>query len=110
MTGGKVVILGRTGRNFAAGMTGGIAYVYDKYDKLERRLNPADVNLESLSIEDINYVKSQVEKHLELTGSPKAEEFLSDFDQEIVLFKKVMPTDYKRVLEEEKMKLETQNN
>ena len=110
MTGGRVIVLGRTGRNFAAGMTGGIAFIYDKYDKLERRLNPADVELEELTSEDEAYIKEQVSKHLELTGSPKAQEFLDNFDEEIKLFKKVMPTDYKRVLEEEKVELAKTNN
>ena len=106
MTGGRVIILGRTGRNFAAGMTGGIAYIYDKYDKLERRLNNEDVELEPLSAEDKNFIKLETEKHYKLTGSPKAKDFLDEFKEQITLFKKVMPIDYKRVLEEEKRELE----
>lgn len=110
MTGGKVIILGKTGRNFAAGMTGGIAYIYDKYDKLDRRLNKLDVGLEKLSVEDEKYVKDKLEKHLMLTKSPKAKEFLDNFNSQIKLFKKVMPFEYKKIIEESENILVTESN
>ena len=103
MTGGKVIILGKTGRNFAAGMTGGIAYIYDKYDKLERRYNPSDVALESLTDDDKLYIKQEIEIHSKLTESPKSISFLNNFNKQIKFMKKVMPFEYKRVLEEQEL-------
>ncbi len=108
MTGGRVVILGQTGRNFAAGMSGGVAYVLDDIDALRIRTNLGTVELESLTEEeDIHEVFSLVAKHADLTGSTVAKNLLADWDNSIAKFVKVMPTDYKRVLLERKNVAET---
>ncbi|MFN7736037.1 MAG: glutamate synthase large subunit [Pirellula sp.] len=103
MTGGRVVILGQTGRNFAAGMSGGIAYVLDDIDALRIRTNLGTVELESLvEPEDIEEVHTLVSKHAELTGSTVAKSLLADWKKSIARFVKVMPTDFKRVMLEQK--------
>ena len=103
MTGGRVVVLGPTGRNFAAGMSGGIAYVWDHDGNFATRLNPAMVELETLESEaDIEELRDLVERHLEYTGSAVAERLLGDWDTALSQFVKVMPTDFKRVLQERK--------
>ncbi len=103
MTGGRVVILGKTGRNFAAGMSGGVAYVVDDIDSLRIRTNLGTVELESLADEeDIQEVYELVRKHAEFTGSTVAKDLLADWPTSIGRFVKVMPTDYKRVLMENK--------
>jgi glutamate synthase (NADPH/NADH) large chain len=101
MTGGRVVVLGETGRNFGAGMSGGIAYVWDKNGQFSSRCNKETFELEQLdSDSDILELKGMIENHLHYTGSSVAKRILSDWDEEISLFMKVMPTDYKRVLME----------
>jgi glutamate synthase (NADPH) large chain len=101
MTGGRVVILGPTGRNFAAGMSGGIAYIWDPEDEFLGNCNLAMVELERLETdEEIGEVKSLIEQHQQTTGSTVAEQVLGDWDNSVPQFVKVMPTDYKRVLEE----------
>ena len=108
MTGGRVVILGRTGRNFAAGMSGGIAYVVDDIDNLRIRTNLGTVELEPLvEEEDIQEVQELVRKHAEFTGSTVAKDLLADWQASIARFVKVMPTDYKRVLMESKHAAQT---
>jgi glutamate synthase (NADPH/NADH) large chain len=104
MTGGRVVILGRTGRNFAAGMTGGIAYVYDKYDKFSRRVNIGDIELEQLNSQDKEFVISKLQEHFKLTKSPKTKEFLDNSEQQFKYFVKVMPVEYKKSLENKEVK------
>jgi glutamate synthase (ferredoxin) len=102
MTGGRVVVLGRTGRNFAAGMSGGIAYVLDVDGQFRRRCNPGMVDLEPLDqAEDIQLVRDLVERHVRLTGSTYAEKILADWVRVPPRFVKVMPRDYKRVLRAE---------
>ena len=102
MTGGRVVILGETGRNFAAGMSGGVAYVLDDINALRIRTNLGTVELEALSEPaDIEEVHTLVSKHAELTGSSVAKDLLKDWKSSIQKFVKVMPTDYKRVLLEQ---------
>ena len=99
MTGGRVVVLGRTGRNFAAGMSGGIAYVLDTADTFQRRCNPAMVELEPLDQpDDVEMVLSLVRQHVEYTGSTVGALVLREWDQMMSKFVKVMPRDYKRVL------------
>jgi glutamate synthase domain-containing protein 3 len=100
MTGGRAVILGRTGRNFAAGMSGGIAYVWDADGSFKERVNLELVELEPLDGQDLAYLKDRVEKHAEYTGSARAAAILSSWDSEQSRFVKVMPVDYKRALEE----------
>ncbi len=101
MTGGRAVILGPTGRNFAAGMSGGIAYVWDHAGDFATRCNPAMVGLETVTDEaDIAELRELIENHHRFTGSPVAERLLADWDMALSQFVKVMPTDYKRVLAE----------
>jgi len=105
MTGGRAVILGSTGRNFAAGMSGGIAYVWDHEGDFANKCNMGMVELEKMQAdEDIQELKLLVEKHLEYTGSEVAKRLLGDWKASLGQFVKVMPTDYKRVLEEQKKK------
>jgi glutamate synthase (NADPH/NADH) large chain len=126
MTGGVVLVLGPTGRNFAAGMSGGIAYVYDESGDFERRCNTAQVELSEISTtrdeedgtgrplqrargvddagmgdmlrHDAERLRVLVERHHLHTGSAKAAAILDDWDQSLAKFVKVMPTDYERAL------------
>ena len=99
MTGGCAVILGSTGKNFAAGMSGGVAYVLDEGNKLYKNLNRQLVSMESLENKaDIEKVKSIIEKHVQLTGSVKGKKILDNFDSYIVSFKKIIPVDYKQIM------------
>ncbi|CAA9446566.1 MAG: Glutamate synthase [NADPH] large chain [uncultured Rubrobacteraceae bacterium] len=101
MTGGVVVVLGPIGRNFAAGMSGGIAYVLDEEDRFERLYNPEMVGLEAVeSEEDVSYLRRMIERHRDLTGSTVAERVLESWEDMLPKFIKVMPTDLKRVLQE----------
>ena len=99
MTGGRVVVLGTTGRNFGAGMSGGIAYVYDPQDTFANRLNLEMVDLDSLEEDDTEWLRDTVRVHRSETGSTLAERLLARWHAEVRHFKKVMPKDYKRVLE-----------
>jgi glutamate synthase domain-containing protein 3 len=101
MTGGRVVVLGRTGRNFAAGMSGGIAYVLDLEERFERRCNKEMVDFELLEEDDLNFLRVAIMKHLTYTGSLHAEKLLSDFATMRRHFVKVMPRDFKRALAEQ---------
>lgn len=101
MTGGRVVILGKTGRNFAAGMSGGIAYVFDTENDLERLCNKDMVELERMTEEDKRQVKEMIEKHFKYTGSDPAEWILENWEVASGLFVKVMPKDYKTVLQKQ---------
>jgi glutamate synthase domain-containing protein 2/glutamate synthase domain-containing protein 1/glutamate synthase domain-containing protein 3 len=101
MTGGAVVVLGPTGRNFAAGMSGGVAFVLDEEDRLERLHNPEMVGLEPVeSGEDAELLRGMVEDHLRWTGSTVAKRVLDGWDGLLPRFVKVMPNDLKRVLQE----------
>ena len=100
MTGGKAIILGPTGRNFGAGMSGGVAYVYDKLETFEANCNQETYELESLIEEDLMDLRNLIEKHFEYTESAVAQSILNDWESESGMFVKVMPTDYKRVLNE----------
>ncbi len=99
MTGGRVVVLGPTGRNFGAGMSGGIAYVYDPDGAFPARVNIEMVALEELTDDDVSEVRVIVEKHRAFTDSAVAERILDDWANAAGRFVKVMPLDYKRVLE-----------
>jgi glutamate synthase domain-containing protein 3 len=102
MTGGRVVILGPTGRNFAAGMSGGVAYVLDDINALRIRTNLGTVELEPLvDPQDIAEVLALVTSHAELTKSTVAQELLQNWQSSLSRFVKVIPTDYKRVLAEQ---------
>ena len=100
MTGGKVIVLGKTGRNFAAGMSGGIAYVYDPENKFSNGLcNTETIEFEYISEEDAAELKAIIEKHVLFTESKKGATLLADWDTSLDNFVKVMPTEYKRALE-----------
>jgi glutamate synthase (NADPH) large chain len=102
MTGGRVVVLGKTGRNFAAGMSGGIAYVLDAENDLEKLCNKDMVELERMSEDDKHEVKEMIQMHFKYTGSDPAEWILENWDAASSLFVKVMPKDYKAVLQKQK--------
>jgi glutamate synthase (ferredoxin) len=98
MTGGRVVVLGKTGRNFAAGMSGGIAYVLDLSGRFSQRCNQQMVDLEPLEhIEDLELVQALITQHVNYTGSEHAARVLDAWSEMAALFVKVMPRDYKRV-------------
>ena len=100
MTGGKVIVLGKTGRNFAAGMSGGIAYVYDPENKFSNGLcNTETIEFEYISEEDAAELKTIIEKHVLYTESKKGATLLADWATSLDNFVKVMPTEYKRALE-----------
>ena len=98
MTGGRVVVLGPTGRNFAAGMSGGIAYVYDTQGLFKQRCNFDQVDLEKPTEADQIELKRLLENHLRFTDSPVAKSILDDWAKEVRWFIKVMPTDYRNAL------------
>ena len=113
MTGGTVVVLGQTGQNFAAGMSGGVAYIYDPRRRFSLHCNPAMVTLEKIKREneqtsgprhldqaDEKILKSLVEKHLQYTDSKVAKKIIEHWGKELVNFIKVMPNEYKRALDE----------
>jgi len=103
MTGGRVVVLGSTGRNFAAGMSGGIAYVWNPEgkDDFMKRCNLGIVELEAVETpDDVAELLNLVEQHRKYTGSTVAEKILAAWPDSTAQFIKVMPTDYKRVLRE----------
>ena len=100
MTGGKVVVLGKTGRNFAAGMSGGIAYVYDPENKFSNGLcNTETIEFENISEEDAAELKAIIEKHVLYTESKKGARLLANWNASLDNFVKVMPIEYKRALE-----------
>ncbi len=99
MTGGRVVVLGRAGRNFGAGMSGGVAYVLDEVGDFEGRVNTQMVGVEPLSDpEEIAAVRALIERHVRYTGSVRAAAVLARWPQLIGRFQRIMPRDYKRVL------------
>ena len=101
MTGGIAVILGETGKNFAAGMSGGIAYVYDPTHSLYKKINKSLVSVDEVhESADKDRIKSLIREHYEATGSEKAKLLLDNFDSEIGSFKVVIPHDYKKILTE----------
>ncbi len=113
MTGGVIVVLGETGRNFAAGMSGGIAYVLDRDNQFEQRCNPEQVTLESVDPTDtgteeqvarnpLRYdasrLRQMIQSHADHTGSTTARKLLNDWEDSVSLFRKVVPADYRRAL------------
>jgi glutamate synthase (NADPH/NADH) large chain len=99
MTGGRVVVLGPTGRNFGAGMSGGVAFVFDPDETFSRRLNGEMVDLELPDDDDREWLRDVVRRHQRETGSAVAGRLLDRWQDSVRRFKKVMPKDYKRVLE-----------
>jgi glutamate synthase (ferredoxin) len=108
MTGGCVVILGSTGRNFAAGMSGGVAYVWDREGTFAERCNKGNVTLKKLGPIDQRIVREMLERHREYTGSERAQQVLDDFDTCIGQFTMLIPNDYQKILDalEEARRLE----
>ncbi|HEX6659000.1 MAG TPA: glutamate synthase large subunit, partial [Ilumatobacter sp.] len=98
MTGGRVIVLGDTGRNFGAGMSGGIAYVYDPDGDFDRKVNYEMVEIEQLDEDDRCSLRDMIERHFAYTDSAVAKRMLASWSVEVSRFRKVMPTDYKRVL------------
>lgn len=99
MTGGRVVILGKVGKNFAAGMSGGVAYVLDEGHTLYRKLNKEMITVSEVNErEDIEELKGIIAKYGKATASPAAERILSDFDRYLPSFKKIIPNDYKKIM------------
>ena len=99
MTGGRVVILGPTGKNFAAGMSGGIAYVLDENRDLYKRLNKSLVSFEEVTNKyDVQELKSMIQEHVAYTNSKKGKEILDHFGEYLPKFKKIMPHDYRRMM------------
>ena len=99
MTGGRAVILGPTGKNFAAGMSGGIAYVYDENNHLYRNLNKEMVLMEKVENKtDCEELKTILEKHVMYTGSVKGRKILENYKEELAKFKKIIPSDYKKLI------------
>ena len=99
MTGGTVVVLGQTGKNFAAGMTGGVAYVLDENWDFYQRVNKETVSLEPVEHKyDVAALKELIREHVEATGSPRGKEILDNFSEYLPKFKKVLPYDYDRML------------
>lgn len=110
MTGGLVVVLGPTGLNFAAGMSGGVAYIYDADDTFKSKCNREMVDFDPLDLNDYRDLKRRIDKHYLYTDSDIAEKILSDWDNEVMKFVKVMPRDYKKVLLKRKLEsIEGQN-
>lgn len=109
MTGGRVIVLGQTGRNFGAGMSGGIAYVYDKDGSFKDKCNLDMVELEELNEEDVQVLHRLLHNHIHYTDSSLARKIIADFKQQQNKFVKVMPLEYKKILEarkiEEKLEL-----
>jgi glutamate synthase domain-containing protein 3 len=100
MTGGKVIVLGESGKNFAAGMSGGIAYVLDEKGIFEGNCNTDMVDLESVDeTEEKIWLRETIERHQQYTGSQRADNLLKNWDEVLAKFVKVMPIEYKAVLE-----------
>jgi len=98
MTGGRVVVIGKTGRNFAAGLSGGIAFVLNDDGRFPARCNPELVDLDRLDVNDLELVQTLLARHTQYTGSVRAANLLCDWGRAAELFVKIMPRDYKRVL------------
>ena len=104
MTGGKVVVLGTTGRNFAAGMSGGLAYVYDVDSQFGSRVNGELVDIVALEKEDVTWLKTVISRHVALTDSVRGQEILADWKASFAKIRKVLPRDYARVIAEQSKK------
>jgi glutamate synthase (NADPH/NADH) large chain len=110
MTGGVVVVLGKTGRNFAAGMSGGMAFVYDADNTFNKHCNKELVDLEQLDVEDQIMIKGMISRHKQYTGSTVAAAILENWEESLQHFIKVMPTEFKAVLKRRKEAQELSEN
>ena len=99
MTGGRVLVLGPTGKNFAAGMSGGVAYVLDEDSKLYKNLNKEMVSVETVTSKyDVIELKDMLKEHVAYTNSKKGKEVLDNFGEYLPKFKRIIPHDYKKML------------
>ena len=99
MTGGRVVVLGKTGKNFAAGMSGGVAYVLDDKNELYKNLNKSMISIEKVELKsDIQELHNMIADHVAATGSEKGQEVLDHFQEYLPKFKKIIPDDYKKMI------------
>ena len=99
MTGGRVVVLGKTGKNFAAGMSGGVAYVLDDKNELYKNLNKSMISIEKVELKsDIQELHNMIAAHVAATGSEKGQEVLDNFQEYLPKFKKIIPDDYKKMI------------
>jgi glutamate synthase (ferredoxin) len=99
MTGGRVAVLGKTGKNFAAGMSGGIAYVLDENSDLYKKLNKGLVSFEAVTEKyDVIELKEMISEHVKYTNSAKGKHILENFLEYLPKFKKIIPHDYRRML------------
>ena len=98
MTGGTVVLLGKCGVNFAAGMSGGVAYIFDKDRSFDNKLNKELVEIETLKSNDKEILLSLIEEHVQATSSSLGKRILDNWDEEIKYFKKIVPNDYKKII------------
>jgi glutamate synthase (NADPH/NADH) large chain len=99
MTGGRALILGKTGRNFAAGMSGGIAWVYNEDNDFAENCNMEMVDLDPLSLKDEEQIIALLRKHVSLTGSKLAQKMVNNWDKVSGKFIKIYPKEYKKVIE-----------
>ena len=99
MTGGRIAVIGKTGKNFAAGMSGGIAYVLDEWNSLYRNINKEMISMEEITQKgDADELRAMIEEHVRETGSRKGQEILEQFTKYLSKFKKIIPNDYKKML------------
>ena len=99
MTGGRVVVLGKTDKNFAAGMSGGVAYVLDEKNELYKNLNKAMISIEKVELKpDIQELHDMIAAHVAATGSEKGQKILDHFQEYLPKFKKIIPDDYKKMI------------
>lgn len=99
MTGGRIAIIGKTGKNFAAGMSGGIAYVLDEENSLYRNINKAMISMEEITYKsEAEELRGMIREHVEATGSLKGQKILEEFEAYLPKFKKIIPNDYKKML------------
>jgi glutamate synthase (NADPH/NADH) large chain len=105
MTGGLVIILGNTGRNIGAGMSGGVAYILDEQNTFDAKVNREMVEITELTPEDKNIILMYLEKHVALTGSVKGKLVFDNFNALASQFKKVLPIDYKNALSSRKLSI-----
>lgn len=109
MTGGRAIILGSTGRNFAAGMSGGIAYIYDLHQNFATKCNMEMVDIDPLDEDDARYIMAMIQKHADYTQSTVGQFILKDFENQLKNFVKVFPRDYKKIILRKKAESLTQN-
>ena len=99
MTGGRVAVIGKIGKNFAAGMSGGVAYVLDEHSDIYRKVNKELVSIEKLENKyDVEELKQMITDHVSYTNSVKGKEILDHFDEYLPKFKKIIPNDYKKMM------------